>query len=165
MEGFASRGGLIPEQVWDEPDRSGHSRHFGQCAGAAMPLMWAHAEYIKLLRSIKDSQVFDRIPIVAERYLNKRGRTDLEVWKPTHRVGGMVAGKVLRIQTQAAFLLHWTSTEWGTSQDSVSVDAGLGTHFADIHVSSQQKASVRFTFFWTGAQRWEGRDYEVEVRA
>lgn len=165
MEGFASQGGLLPEQVWDEPDRSGHSRHFGQCAGAAMPLMWAHAEYIKLLRSIRDGQVFDRIPRVAERYLNKQGRTDLEVWKPTHRVRTMRAGKVLRIQTQAAFLLHWTSTEWETSQNSVSIDTGLGTHFADIPVSKQQRTPVRFTFFWTEAQRWEGRDYEVKVRA
>ena len=38
MEGFASRGGLLPDQVWDEPDRSVHSRHFGQCAGPALPL-------------------------------------------------------------------------------------------------------------------------------
>jgi len=127
--------------------------------------MWAHAEYIKLLRSFRDGQVFDRIPIVAERYLKKLGRTNLEVWKPTHRVRTIVAGEVLRIQTQAAFLLHWTSTEWETSQDSVSVDTDLGTHFADICVSSQQKAPVRFTFFWTEAQRWEGQDYEVEVRA
>jgi len=44
-----------------------------------------------------------------------------------------------------------------------SVDTGLGTHFADIRVASQQKTPVRFTFFWTEAQRWEGR--EVEVRA
>jgi glucoamylase len=127
--------------------------------------MWAHAEYIKLLRSIRDGQVFDRIPIVAERYLNKQGRPDLEVWKPTHRVGTIVAGKVLRIQAQAAFLLHWTSTEWETSQDSVSIDTDLGTHFVDIPVSNQQKAPVRFTFFWTEAQRWEGQDYKVEVRA
>ena len=126
--------------------------------------MWAHAEYIKLLRSIRDSQVFDRIQIVAERYLNKRGRTDLEIWKPTHRVRAMVAGAVLRIQAQAAFLLHWTSTEWEFSLDSVSVDTGLGTHFADIHVSSQQRVPVHFTFFWIEAQHWEGRDFEVEVR-
>jgi glucoamylase len=127
--------------------------------------MWAHAEYIKLLRSIRDGQVFDRIPIVAERYLNKRGRTDLEVWKPTHRVRTIVAGKVLRIQAQAAFLLHWSSTEWETSQDSVSIDTDMGTHFVDIPVSTQQRIPVRLTFFWNEAHRWEGRDYEVEVRA
>ena len=101
MEGFASRGGMLPEQVWDEPDGPSRSKRFGQCAGAAMPLMWAHAEYIKLLRSTADGQVFDRIPIVAERYMNKRGRKDLEVWKPTRRLKAMSAGEVLRIQAQA----------------------------------------------------------------
>jgi glucoamylase len=164
MEGFASRGGMIPEQVWDEPDRPGQSRRFGQCAGAAMPLMWAHAEYIKLLRSARDGQVFDRIPIVAERYLNKCGRKDLEVWKPTRRVRAMSAGEILRIQAEGPFRLRWTCDEWQTFQDSPSIDTGLGAHFVDIRVASQQTAAVRFTFLWTETQRWEGRNYEVEVR-
>ena len=164
MEGFASRGGMLPEQVWDEPDRPGHSRRFGQCAGAAMPLMWAHAEYIKLLRSARDGQVFDRIPIVAARYLNKRGRKDLEVWKPTRRVRTMSADKVLRIQAEASFRLRWTSDEWQTFLDSASIATGLGAHFVDIPVSSQQRMPLRFTFLWTETQRWEGRNYEVEVR-
>ena len=51
-----------------------------------MPLMWAHAEYIKLLRSIADGEVFDLIPEVAERYLNGRGRKDLKIWKRNRMV-------------------------------------------------------------------------------
>ena len=47
--------------------------YFGKPTGAAMPLMWAHAEYIKLLRSTADGQVFDLIPEVADRY-RERGR-------------------------------------------------------------------------------------------
>jgi len=94
MEEFASRGGMIPEQIWDEPDRPASKMHFGQFAGSAMPLMWAHAEYIKLLRSAADGQVFDRIGIVAERYLGKRGRADLEIWKPMRRVRTTSAGGV-----------------------------------------------------------------------
>ena len=39
---------------------------------AAMPLMWAHAEYLKLLRSASDAKVYDLIPAVARRYLGKR---------------------------------------------------------------------------------------------
>ena len=47
-----------------------------------MPLMWAHAEYVKLLRSFKDGKVLDLIPEVAERYLENRSRCkSLEVWK------------------------------------------------------------------------------------
>ncbi len=165
MEGFASKGGMIPEQVWDETDQPDHGMYFGRCAGSAMPLMWAHAEYIKLLRSVADGQVFDRIPVVAERYLGKRGRKDLEIWKPMRRLRTVSAGEVLRIQTPAPFRLRWTLDEWQTVQDTSSTQTTLGVHFTDIRVWSGQQAPIRFTFFWPDTQRWEGRDYTVEVRS
>ena len=164
MEGFASRGGMIPEQIWDEPDRPGSKMHFGQFAGSAMPLMWAHAEYIKLLRSAADGQIFDRIGIVAERYLGKRGRSDLEIWKPMRRVRSIFAGGALRIQTLSPFRARWTLDDWQTFEDTPSIPTGLGIHYIDIHVPRQQKAHVCFTFFWTSEGRWEGRNYSVEVQ-
>ena len=39
----------------------------------------------------------------------------------------------------------------------------LGIHYADIVVPQGQQAAVRFTFFWPEAERWEGRDFQVEV--
>jgi len=51
-----------------------------------MPLMWAHAEYIKLLRSVSDGKVFDLIPAVADRYQHRRECMTLEVWKPNRRI-------------------------------------------------------------------------------
>jgi len=41
MEGFASSTGLLPEQVWDEPDRPDLHMFLGRPTGSAMPLMWA----------------------------------------------------------------------------------------------------------------------------
>jgi len=41
--------------------------------------MWAHAEYIKLLRSAADGKVFDLIPEVADRYLS--GGSAANRWK------------------------------------------------------------------------------------
>jgi glucoamylase len=80
MEGFSSATGLLPEQVWDELDWPNIYMLSGRPTGSAMPLMWAHAECIKLLRSISDGRVFDLIPEVAERYLsgrNTRHRFDM----------------------------------------------------------------------------------------
>ncbi len=164
MECFASRGGMLPEQVWDEADCPRVGMYLGRPAGSAMPLMWAHAEYIKLLRSVADSQVFDLIPIVARRYLGQRGRRDLEVWKPIRQVRQIAAGNVLRVQAPAPFLLHWTADEWQTVKDTTTNSSNLGICFVDIPVPTRQKAPVRFTFFWTQSERWEGRDYEVKVR-
>lgn len=73
MERMATESQMIPEQVWDlsmGPARA------GEPTGSATPLGWSHAEYLKLLRSRADGQVFDRLPIVAQRaqFLRSAGR-------------------------------------------------------------------------------------------
>lgn len=163
MERFASRGGMLPEQVWDEPDRLELGIHLGRAAGSAMPLMWAHAEYIKLLRSTADGQVFDRIPIVAERYLRRRRRKALEIWKPNRQVKQVLAGEVLRVQSPEPFRLRWSCDEWQKIQDTPSRSSGLGMHFVDLPVTQGQHAPIRFTFFWPERGKWEGKDYEVMI--
>src|SRR5262249_51150124 len=67
MERFATVAGLLPEQVWDRPDLPGARMYLGRPTGSPMPLMWAPAEDIKLLRSRRDGQIFDRIPAVRGR--------------------------------------------------------------------------------------------------
>ena len=110
MENFATPTKLLPEQVWDAPDIRHVRLYFGKPTGAAMPLMWAHAEYIRLLRSITDGQIFDLIPEVADRYRNGRGRKDFEIWKRNRMIDAMTAGTVLRIQGLRSFFLHWSTT-------------------------------------------------------
>lgn len=132
-------------------------------AGSATPLMWAHGEYIKLPRSAAEGEVFDLIPIVAQRYLSRRGRKALEVWKPVRQVRRVKRGQVLRIQAPAAFRLHWTDGEWNNFRDTNSKSSGLGIYCVDIPVAKDQVSPVRFTFFWDGRGQWKGRDYEVKV--
>jgi glucoamylase len=164
IEQFAFRGRMLPEQVWDSPDLESASMYFGKPAGSAMPLMWAHAEYVKLLRSVTDGQVFDLIPIVAERYLNGRGRKDLEVWKAVRQVKEVVAGQVLRIQAPEPFRLHRTDDGWATASDTSSTSTGIGIEFVDIAINDDQIGPVEFTFLWTSRDRWEGRNFEVRIK-
>jgi glucoamylase len=49
MAAFANEGGMISEQIWDSRDIPEKGLFFGRPSGSAMPLVWAHAEYIKLL--------------------------------------------------------------------------------------------------------------------
>jgi glucoamylase len=69
MESFANSGGLIPEQIWDAADIPRKGLFFARPTGSANPLVWAHAEYVKLRRSIREGRVFDKPPQAAERYL------------------------------------------------------------------------------------------------
>ncbi len=161
MEGFASCAGLLSEQVWDAPDLPRAQMRHGRPTGAAMPLMWAHAEYIKLLRSVKDGRVFDLVPVVAERYLGRR-RPPVEVWTFRRHPRSVPAGTPLRIQAGARFLLRWSDDGWRTARDLESTGTELGLFFADLPVPTSPAAPLRFTFFWPEAERWEGRDFSVE---
>src|SRR5579872_1812307 len=165
MERFASATGLLPEQVWDERDKPEKHMFLGRPTGSAMPLMWAHAEYTKLLRSASDGRVFDLIPEVAHRYLGDRKDCQrFEIWKPNRRVRVVKKGYTLRIQANAPFLLHWTSEDWQNSEDVRSQGTTIGIGFVDIPLPENQKNSIQFTFLWLDEDRWEGKDYTVNVR-
>lgn len=69
LEAIAGESGLLPEQVWDAADIPARELFAGRAAGSAMPLVWAHAEYLKLCRSLVDGAVFDRPPQTVRRYL------------------------------------------------------------------------------------------------
>jgi glucoamylase len=164
MERFASPTGLLPEQVWDEPDRPDIHMYLGRPTGSARPLMWAHAEYVKLLRSVADDTMFDLVPEVAARYLSRNRKCKpLEIWKHNRQVRAVKAGDILRIQAGAPFLLHWTPDDWGVTEDSHSTPTSLGIEYLDIATLPRQGGRIRFTFFWTDAGTWEGRDFEVAV--
>ncbi len=40
----------------------------------------------------------------------------------------------------------------------------MGIHYADIAVPNST-ISLQFTFLWVDEDRWEGKDYNVQVRA
>jgi glucoamylase len=136
---------------------------FGKSTGAAIPLMWAHAEYVKLLRSVVDNKIFDRIDPVAERYCNDKPRPVIEVWKMNRQVRRVAPGTLLRVQASSPFQLHWSDDEWHTPRDTSSIPTSLGVEYADIQIDSDQKAPLKFTFFWPVDNQWQGSDYAVEV--
>jgi len=166
MENLASTTGLLPEQSWDEDDRPDVYMWHGQPTGSAMPLMWAHAEYMKLLRSTADGKVYDAIPEVAKRYLGECGkRKQFEVWKSNRHVRFMRVGEILRVQGHAAFILHWSNDNWKTVRDTQSSQNSLQIDYVDLpELATSSGTCIRFTFYWTRDNNWEGRDYSVTVR-
>ena len=163
MERFATSTALLPEQVWDQPDMPEKYLYFGRETGAAMPLVWAHAEYIRLVRSAADGRVFDRFSAVAERYLSGTKRAGIEIWKFNRQVRTVSTGTRLRILAAAPFRLRSTTDEWQHATDTESTPTVVGQHYVDVQVGFEQRAPVRFTFFWPAAARWEGRDFAVVV--
>ena len=69
MELFANEGLMIPEQVFEGVGSADpHGYTVGEGTDSATPLAWSHAEYVKLLRSLRDKAVWDRNPVTAARF-------------------------------------------------------------------------------------------------
>ncbi len=164
MEQFANRTQLLPEQVWDENDLPRALLYRGGQTGSATPLMWAHAEYLKLLRSTADGSVFDLVAEVFERYAgSSRKRRAIEVWKRNRQTRTVEAGALLRIQALEPFVLHWSRDGWTTVQDTQATATPLGLEHVDIEVPVDARAPLKFTFYYPTTGKWEGRDFEVQV--
>jgi glucoamylase len=166
MESFANNGGLISEQVWDQPDIPQRELYFGHPSGSAMPLVWAHAEYLKLQRSLRDGRVFDLPPQTVQRYLAEKNVCPRVVWRFNHRIRAMPPGKMLRVETLAPAIVHWSDDDWQTVQDAKTMDSTLGIHYADLRTTALPDGKqVLFTFYWPQANCWEKKDFSVSVSA
>ena len=166
MESFAGDGGLIPEQVWDAADLPDLELFHGRPTGSAMPLVWAHAEYLKLRRSLRDGRLFDLPPQTVQRYLVDKTVSSLITWRFNHKIRSMPAGKILRVETMAQAVVHWSADDWRTAQDATTRDVGLGIFVADLSSSALPVgAVVKFTFYWPDSNHWEGTNFAVSVTA
>jgi glucoamylase len=165
MGAFANDGGMIPEQIWDSGDIPERELFFGRPSGSAMPLVWAHAEYIKLIRSLRDGRIFDTPPQTVERYIKNKTESLLTIWRFNHKCRTMPAGRTLRIEVLSRAVVHWSPDGWHKVTDTETRDTGLGLYYIDLPASEiHQGGSVVFTFYWPDAAKWEGQDFEVVIK-
>jgi glucoamylase len=167
MEKFANLGGMLPEQLWDADDLPKRHMKFGAPTGSAMPLCWAHAEYVSLVQSAHDGVCFDRVEPAFQRYVVKPVVNAHEMWSACHPIRHFPPGKILRLIVAAAATVVWSTDGWASTNkaDTTWINA-LNVWFADIPTANCLDGSmIEFTFFWTEVRCWEGRNYSAEVRS
>jgi glucoamylase len=128
--------------------------------------VWAHAEYLKLLRSAADGKVFDRIDPVYERYCEPEGRRklrrDLEIYSFRRPIQTMPAGSTLRIIDERQFQVIWSTDGWQSTQTALSRSLGSAWFSADIPPATGSEAVV-WTLYWPEQAAWLGYNIEVKV--
>jgi glucoamylase len=155
---------LLPEQVWDDADIAERELFLGKPSGSACPLVWAHSEYIKLVRSLKDGKIFDQPPQTVQRYRVEKRRAVYWSWRFNNKCRKLPQGKQLRVALLAPAMVHWSDNGWQTTHDTETSSTSLGVHFADLPTDHLQPGrEVVFTFFWLDGQRWEGADFSVRI--
>jgi glucoamylase len=164
FENYANETGLFPEQIWDSEDIPRMGLFFGKPSGSAMPLAWAHAEYIKLCRSLRSRKIFDMPLQVEQRYLIEKNISNIFIWNFDSKYKYIPRGKVLRLQCLAPATVRWTGDDWQSHQDLQTLDSGMGAHFVDLPTADlQHEQKINFTFYWPESGNWENRNYSLRV--
>jgi glucoamylase len=160
MRAMAGASGLLPEQTWDAPDLPGRELFYGKPAGSAMPLVWAHAEYLKLERSIADGRVFDT-PSAVVRHSADPTSTHRRFWRQNHKIKQMDSDSSLRIELTEPAVIRW-SVAGGSPVSSATADTGIGMHILDLDAAElAPSGDLTFTIERAGAAR---NEYTIERR-
>jgi glucoamylase len=155
---------LLPEQVWDAADIPPLELFRGRPSGSACPLVWAHSEYIKLRRSLRDGKIFDQPRQTVQRYLIQKPERQIFGWRFNNKCRTVPRSKKLRLVLLSPARVRWTLDGWQSFEDTGTRDTGLGIHTLDLPTASLPSGSqVVFTFFWPQENRWEGTNYGVAV--
>jgi len=164
LENYANETGLLPEQIWDSEDKPGFELYRGKASGSAMPLVWAHSEYIKLCRSLKAKQIFDMPAQTKERYLVKQTDSKIFIWNFNNQYRYIPRGKILRIHCLHPATVKWTQDDWKNSQEINTFDSGVGIHYADLLTNELGSGhKIAYTFFWHETQTWENENYNLSI--
>lgn len=136
----------------------------GKPSGSAMPLVWAHAEYIKLVRSLRDGRVFDLPPQPVQRYQIDKTASPYAIWRFNQKPRSIPAGKHLRIELRAPATVQWSTDNRETTREIKTTDTTLGTHVADLPTAGLATGTVvTFTFLWQADSRWEETEFTVQI--
>ena len=165
MNAMAGAGGLLPEQVWDAAPLAERGLWPGRPSGSAMPLAWAHAEFVKLAASRALGRVFDCPAAVRRRYAGSRPDAATWVWTPGATITHLAAGRALLILLPRAAVLHLGFGGWQDIDDLATQPLGLGLH--GLTLAARQLEGHRildFTWQWQDGC-WLGEDFHIDLDA
>ncbi|MGH8427978.1 MAG: glycoside hydrolase family 15 protein [Gammaproteobacteria bacterium] len=166
MAAMTGPGGMIPEQVWDSDPMPERGLYPGKPSGSAMPLVWAHGEFIKLCVSRGMRAPCDRPPLTWARYQGKRPDIDWRTWQLHCAPRQMPAGNTLRLLLPEPAVVHWGRDGWQDIADLATRVIGLGLNQADLPTKKLAAGStVEMTFHWTERNAWQGENFQVEITA
>ena len=165
MVRMASPGGMLPEQVWDAEPIAERFLERGRPTGGAMPLVWAHAEFIKLAVSRSIGRPFDRPEPVWRRYGGKRPAPTRVFWCPHAPAGRLPQGTPLTLALTEPGVFRWGFDGWQDIEERATEPNPLGLHLVEIDTRGLAAGrSIDLTYRRQSDGQWAGQDYRITVR-
>jgi len=163
MARMTGAAGLIPEQVWDGPPIPERGLQPGKPTGSAMPLVWAHAEFLKLLYACREKRPVELL-ICVEAHMRRHPRRGTWHWCIDAPFDVLPADRDLLIETSEPFCLHLGFDGWQSIEDRFSSPLPFGRHGVRLTRGELgAKVVLHFTMYFIGDARWHGIDYQVRL--
>jgi glucoamylase len=164
MSAMSGRCGLIPEQVWDSAAIERTNLAPGRPSGSAMPLVWAHGEFIKLAASLQLRRPSDRPEQVWLRYGGKRPDIACAHWTLRMPVSNAPRACPIRFLFERPTRIHWGRDEWQDVSDAVTRRGFLGLHVAEIAAERLIAAKlIRFAHQDIASGEWGKCDRTIRL--
>lgn len=162
MTRMTGSAGLIPEQVWDAPPILERGLQPGKPSGSAMPLVWAHAEFLKLLAARQQGRPLEMLASVERRYGARRPAAAVWHWRRSAPFDVLPPGRALLIECLEPFSLHYGFDGWQHVVDVPSKPLGLSIHGVRFDAAAIADCSIMdFTLYFVEQMRWEGTDHRI----
>lgn len=128
-----------------------------------MPLAWAHAEFVKLMRSRDLGYPFDRPQAARERYKGAAPSASTAFWWLHARIRRFAAGSRVVVALPQPGTVRCGIDGWRVVTETSAEDTGLGFYAATLdtfRLSGGQQ--VNFTIRWASGD-WIGADFNLQV--
>jgi glucoamylase len=159
----ASLGGLLPEQVWDAAPIVRRGLEAGRPSGSAMPLLWSHAEYLKLLIARDSGKPIELLEAVEERYASKKHVSQTWHWRSEAAFGRLTGGRALAVEARVPFALHYGFDGWRSVGDRVAHPSPFGGLWSAIFAPAELAPHTEINFTRRYETGWEGIDHRVSL--
>jgi glucoamylase len=158
--------GLIPEQIWDGPPVPERGLEPGKPTGSAMPLVWAHAEFLKLLRARQEKRPIELLNSVEKHLRRKPEKAEKWHWRTDTPFDGLPAQRDLLVEMESPFLLHMGFDGWQAIEDRPSAPLAFGRHGVCLRKDELAgKRVLDFTRYLIHDSKWEGADHRIWLAA
>ena len=153
--------GLLPEQAWDTDAIPARFLFPGRPSGSAMPLVWAHAEFLKLLVARESGRPLELLRVVENRYRDAREASTWH-WRRDTPFARLPPTRDLLIEDTRPFVLHCGFDGWQRSFDRASEPLGFEMQGVRLPAGDLAPAAT-LNFTRRFADAWEGVDYEIRI--
>jgi glucan 1,4-alpha-glucosidase len=134
MANFANEGRMLSEQVWDRSEATEYDWTFGEGTGAATPLLWCSAQFVRLAHSIDAGRPVETPSAVSEHFDTSLGSCPSlavdapnDVGTDSATITGTTEANSVRIETSAGDVFEPPVAADGSFSVDVPLEIGDNT--------------------------------------